>query len=40
MKHPQTQLAVKDDVIASKDAVIALQAETLSLLRGGYTRPN
>jgi hypothetical protein len=40
VEHLQAQLAAKDDVIASKDAVIALQAETLSLLRGGYTRPN
>jgi len=36
----QAQLAAKNDVIASKDALIASQAETLSLLRGGYTRPN
>lgn len=34
------QLAAKDDIIAAKDALIASQAETLSLLRGGYTRPN
>lgn len=40
VEHLQAQLAAKDDVIASKDALIASQAETLSLLRGGYTRPN
>jgi hypothetical protein len=40
VEHLQAQLAAKDDLIASKDALIALQAETLSLLRGGYTRPN
>lgn len=40
VEHLQVQLAAKDDVIASKDALIASQAETLSLLRGGYTRPN
>lgn len=40
VEHLQAQLAAKDDLIASKDALIAMQAETLSLLRGGYTRPN
>lgn len=40
LEHLQAQLAAKNDVIASKDALIASQAETLSLLRGGYTRPN
>lgn len=40
VEHLQAQLAAKDDVIASKDALIASQAETLSLLRGGYNRPN
>ncbi|MGI4866132.1 MAG: hypothetical protein ACRYFZ_19565 [Janthinobacterium lividum] len=40
VEHLKAQLAAKDELLASKDAFIALQAETLSLLRGGYTRPN
>ena len=40
VEHLQAQLAAKDDVIASKDLLIASQNEILSLLRGGYNRPN
>lgn len=36
----RVQLAAQVDVVAAKDALIAAQAENLSLLRGGYNRPN
>lgn len=40
MAQLQEHLMAQKDVLAAKDALIAAQAENLSLLRGGYNRPN
>lgn len=34
------QLAAKDDLLATKEALLASKEEIISLLRGGYNRPN
>ncbi|MGI4873405.1 MAG: hypothetical protein ACRYFX_19780 [Janthinobacterium lividum] len=40
IQHLRDHLATKDAMIASQEGALASKEEIISLLRGGYNRPN